>query len=101
MSRDKKELYEAINKNLNQIRKSIDQHHCLLASLLGFDDDSDHLEIISKHCPYLAREERLKKAIQEAVETLEQTKKSFKSKRLEMLRKKLTNVLIEAEQYDF
>jgi len=39
----------------------------------------------------------LKKAIQEAIEILEQTKKSFKSKKLEMLRKKLTDVLIEAE----
>ncbi len=97
MPRDKRKLYEAVNKNLDQIRQSIDQHHCLLASLLGFDDDSDQLEIIAKHCPYLAREEKMKKTIQEAIETLEQTKKSFKSKRLEMLRKKLTNVLIEAE----
>ncbi len=97
MSQDKKELYEAINKNLDQIRQSIDQHHCLLASILNEADQSGQLEITTKQCPYLAREEKLKKAIQEAIEILEQTKKSFKSKRLEMLRKKLTGVLIEAE----
>ena len=40
---------------------------------------------------------RLKEALKETIEVLEQTKKAFKSKRLEVLRKKLTQVLIDSE----
>ena len=42
------------------------------------------------------REKKLVMALKDTIEVLEQTKKSFKSKRLELLRKKLTNVLIES-----
>ena len=41
------------------------------------------------------REKKLVNALKDTIEVLEQTKKSFKSKRLELLRKKLTDVLIE------
>jgi len=36
-------------------------------------------------------------AIRDTIEVLEETRKAFKSKRLEVLRKKLTSVLIESE----
>ena len=42
-------------------------------------------------------ETSLKKAIREAIEVLEESRKAFKSKRLEALRKKLTKVLIESK----
>jgi hypothetical protein len=41
-------------------------------------------------------ESRLKEALKEAIEVLEDTRKAFKSKRLGELRKKLTQVLIES-----
>ncbi len=43
-------------------------------------------------------ESRLRRSLYETIETLEETKKAFKSKRLETLRKKLLNVLMETEQ---
>ena len=43
------------------------------------------------------REGRLKEVLKETIEVLEQTRKAFKSKRLEVLRKKLTQVLIDTE----
>ena len=46
-------------------------------------------------CPLRARERALKQALQEAITVLEQSRKSFKSKQLEQLRKKLTQTLID------
>jgi hypothetical protein len=39
----------------------------------------------------------MKAAIQEAIEVLDESRKAFKSKRLEILRKRLTQVLAEAQ----
>jgi hypothetical protein len=48
--------------------------------------------------PFPSRNEnKLKEAIKETIEVLEQTRKAFKSKRLELLRKRLTQVLIDDE----
>ena len=41
------------------------------------------------------REQVLKEAIKKAIDELEESRKSFKSKRLELLRKKLTQVLLD------
>ena len=46
-------------------------------------------------CPSKSREAILRDAIKDAIEALEQSRKAFKSKQLEVLRKKLTRVLIE------
>jgi hypothetical protein len=43
-------------------------------------------------CPY---RRLLRQVLMETIEVLEETKKSFKSKRLEGLRKRLMNVLME------
>ena len=43
------------------------------------------------------KEARLEEAVKETIEVLEQTRKPFKSKRLEVLRKKLMHVLIESK----
>jgi hypothetical protein len=45
--------------------------------------------------PLWGREQALKEAIKEAIDELEESRKSFKSKRLELLRKKLTQVLLD------
>jgi len=44
-----------------------------------------------------SNESRLKEAIKEAIDVLEETRKAFKSKKLAALRKKLTHVLIESK----
>ncbi len=43
------------------------------------------------------RELRLKEALRKTLEVLEETRKAFKSKRLEVLRKKLNDLLIESK----
>jgi hypothetical protein len=48
-------------------------------------------------CPRRSRELMMKTAIKEAIDVLEESRKAFKSKRLEALRKKLTQVLIDAD----
>jgi predicted nucleotide-binding protein (sugar kinase/HSP70/actin superfamily) len=89
------DLYEAVHKNLEKIRHDIDQHQCLLTSIMEGTVDREQLQQIARSCPYINREERMKQAIQEAIDVLEKSKQSFKSKQLEMLRKKLTQVLME------
>jgi len=46
-------------------------------------------------CPKGSRKQLLKDAIKDALDVLEESRKAFKSKKLEALRKKLTQVLID------
>ncbi|MBI5578868.1 MAG: hypothetical protein HY895_06925 [Deltaproteobacteria bacterium] len=46
--------------------------------------------------PQLGREDALRRAIAEAIAILEESRKAFKSKQIEALRKRLTQVLIDA-----
>jgi hypothetical protein len=52
-------------------------------------------ETVFSLCSSRSREHVLKTAIRETIDTLEETRKAFKSKTLEALRKKLTQVLID------
>ena len=45
----------------------------------------------------LTNEGRLRRTLYDTIEVLEETKKAFKSKQLEILRKKLMKVLIQTE----
>lgn len=97
MAHDKQELMNAINKSFKDVRQELELHHRFIASLLGqnFDEkDIPELQLFSFEC---SREARLKKVIHEAIEVLEESRKAFKSKKLEALRKKLTRELIDAE----
>lgn len=59
--------------------------------------DPGRLESVLANCPRRSREERFKAAIQEAIDVLEASRRSFKSKQLEALRKRLTQVLIDTK----
>jgi hypothetical protein len=96
MERDRCELTERINKSLLELYQGMDSHRCLLASILG-QEEGEQLPGIPEIYSARARERKLKEAIKEAVEVLEETKKAFKSKRLESLRKRLTQVLMDAD----
>jgi hypothetical protein len=75
-----------------------------LIGFLRFDDimtrkESMELTAMSKRNPekpQLGREDVLKSAIAEAITILEESRKAFKSKQIEALRKRLTQVLIDA-----
>ncbi|MEA2085176.1 MAG: hypothetical protein U9O82_13260 [Thermodesulfobacteriota bacterium] len=94
---DKKDLINAVNESVKGLHQGIDMHRCLVASILEQRVDQRNLQTLFSFCFSRSREEQLKKAIKEAVEVLEESRKAFKSRRLEALRKKLTRVLIDGE----
>ncbi|MBW1700904.1 MAG: hypothetical protein JRJ11_08910 [Deltaproteobacteria bacterium] len=92
---NKKDLITAIDKSAEELHQRIDMHHYLMNTILEqrVGDESIKRLSLSSHS---YDQSRLKEAIKETIEVLEQTRKAFKSKRLEALRKKLTQVLIES-----
>jgi hypothetical protein len=97
MGLDKKNIINAINTSLKELQQAIDTHCCLVASILEEKVDERNLLPLLDICPKRSRELRLERAIKEAVDVLEESRKAFKSKRLKTLRKKLTSVLIDAD----
>lgn len=93
----KKELISALQKNVKELQQGIDRHTCLIASILENEVDEENLKPFLDACPSRSRETRMKAAIWEAIDVLEESRKAFKSKRLEVLRKRLTQVLIDTE----
>ncbi len=79
---------KTITENAAKLMQSIDYHNRLIAAAFGTQEID-----ITANDP--AGDGQLRQALYETIETLEETKKAFKSKRLEILRKKLTKVLME------
>lgn len=96
MGADKQEIIKALSASLKELQVGIDTHCCLVASLADGSVDERNLRPLMKLCPEREREAQLKSAIKDAIEVIEESRKAFKSKKLEMLRKKLTQVLIDA-----
>lgn len=97
MGVDKKDLIKALNTNAKELQQSIDLHCCLMNSILEGQVSEHSLQPLLEMWPKRSREIRLEKALKEAINELEESRKAFKSKRLEMLRKKLTQELIDAD----
>ena len=91
----KRDLIEVIDKSTEGLHQKIDMHRYLMATIIDKKVGEKRLNHIL--LPNPKRELRLSNAIKEAIEVLEETRKAFKSKRLEVLRKRLTQVLIEPE----
>ena len=97
MGMNKKDIISAINTSVKELQQGIDMHCCLVRSILEGQIDDRNLKPLLDLCPKRSRELVLEKVIQEAIEELEESRKAFKSKRLEALRKKLTQTLIDAK----
>ncbi len=91
----KRDLKEIIDKSTEDLHQRIDMHRYLMATILEKKVSEKRLHNVV--LPSTHRELRFKEALGEAIEVLEETRRAFKSKRLEALRKKLTQVLIEPE----
>ena len=93
---DKRDLIDALHISVKELQQGIDMHCCLITSIFKGQVDERNLRPLLELCPKRSREPMLKEAIKEAIDVLEESRKAFKSKRLEALRKKLTQVLIDA-----
>lgn len=93
----KEELIQALQKSVKELQQGIDLHTCLVAAVLENDVDQRHLKPFMDFCPSRGREACMKAALKEAIEVLEESRKAFKSKQLEALRKRLTQVLIDTQ----
>lgn len=89
------DLLEVIRTNVMELRRELGECRAMMNMLLA----QDRREPSSNGTPHaswtVARDNRLRESIIETIETLEESRKAFKSKKLEALRKKLTQVLIE------
>ena len=92
----KKDLVNVINKSTEELHQKIDKQLYLMTALLEKRAGNETLKQLTlpTHSP---NEKRFKKAIMETIDVLEESRRAFKSKRLEVLRKRLTQVLIEAK----
>lgn len=85
--------YELLSRNLEDIRLKVEEQGRLLNCLTKSGAPADFLHCVS----VCAGERRLKEMLLETIQELEESRKAFKSKRLEALRKKLVQALSEAE----
>lgn len=92
---DEEGLLRTLNSSVKDLQRRIDRHFDLMARYLENRTHDEAPEMMFSLCPSRSRENVLKNAILEAIDTLEETRKAFKSKTLEGLRKKLTQVLID------
>lgn len=98
MERGNTDLICAVNESVKELQSRVDSHCSLVAAVLEANGDgveAGRAPRDASPCPSRAREQQLKLAVQEAITVLEQSRKSFKSKQLEQLRRKLTQTLID------
>jgi hypothetical protein len=92
----KKDLVTVINKSTEELHQKIDMQRYFMTALLEKKIGDETLKQLAfpNNSP---NENILRQAIMETIDVLEESRKAFKSKRLEVLRKKLTQVLIESK----
>ncbi len=94
-------VQEALRKSAEELRSCVETHCRLLAQATEGGDAGTELDarplVSSTHadsphgdCPH-----RLRETLVDAITVLEETRKAFKSKQLETLRKRLIGVLAE------
>lgn len=94
---NKEDLKNLLDKSSDELHRRIDTHYCKIAMMLeGTAGDSSAAVPLMKYSSF-ERKDRFKAAFEETITVLEETRRAFKSKKLEALRKKLTRVLIDTE----
>jgi len=90
---NREHLIKLIERNTQDLHHRIDMQQHVLLSILGQIKDGCPVDLcVLVNCPY---RKLLRQVLAETIEVLEETKKAFKSKRLEGLRKRLMYVLME------
>ena len=93
---NKRDLINVIDKSAEELHQRIDMQRYLMATIIEKRVGDVKLNRILLSCSS-SNESRLKEAIKEAIDVLEETRKAFKSTKWAALRKKLTHVLIESK----
>lgn len=83
------EWISALDNSLKRVQQELGNHHQLICAVrtAGGNPAAQQVPV--------TREEKLRSALAKTIDTLEDTRKSFKSKRLEALRRELARVLID------
>ncbi len=84
---------ELLERNIEDIRVKLEDQSRLLDSLAPSGELPDFLPSPS----WSTRDRRLRDTLLEAIKVLDESRKAFKSKRLEALRKKLIEVLADTK----
>ena len=85
--------YKTLKCHAESLRRQLDEHQKLLEQ--AEDEGNGKLNFCPHfQCPH---EEQLRQAIQDVVDTLEETRKAFKSKQLERLRRRMLDVLCSTD----
>jgi len=92
---NRNDLIAVFDRSAEELHQRIDMHRYLMTTILEQRVGDGTLERLSLSS-YSPVETKLKEALSETIEVLEQTRKAFKSKRLEALRKRLTHVLVDS-----
>jgi hypothetical protein len=91
---NREQLKKLIERSTQDLHHRLDMQQNVLLSILGQIKEGCPVDLcILLDCPY---RRLLRQVLMETIEVLEETKKAFKSKRLEGLRKRLMYVLMEA-----
>ncbi len=90
-----RDLLEVIQTNVMELRRELGDCRAMMSMLLTQDRREASFNGAPNGSWTVVRDNRLRESIIETIETLEESRKAFKSKKLEALRKKLTQVLIE------
>ncbi len=91
-------VHEAVRKSAEELQQRVEAHCRLLAQAMEGGDAKTWIETCpledSPHgdCPH---RRKLRETLADAITVLEETRKAFKSKQLEALRKRLIGVLAE------
>jgi len=86
-------LQEAVNRSTDELQRRLEEHRRLLNQVLGEGiGDIDTETCLLLDCVH---RRRLRQLVVETVEVLEETRKAFKSRQLEVLRRKLLRTLAE------
>jgi RNAse (barnase) inhibitor barstar len=90
---NREQLIKLIERSTRDLHQRVDMQHYVLLCIMGQIKDGCPVDLRSLvDCPH---RRLLRQVLAETIEILEETKKAFKSKRLEGLRKRLLYVLME------
>ena len=92
----KNSLIEIIDRSTSDLHNRVDMQCHILKTVIEKKINRTEIcpECIFSDCPY---KKRLREVLTETIEVLEDTKRAFKSKSLEVLRKRLMQVLAESD----